>query len=121
MNQVDTYTARIYVGLKEGYDGIQHSPFEDEELLQKYCDEKGFAVEVKPTRYIYTNGNEDGIDVGIINYPRFPKMVEEIRIHAWEIAEILLLAFKQERCTIVFSDKTVMLEKADLELMEKLK
>lgn len=119
MKEVNTYTARIYVGLKEGYDGKQHDISEVYEVLQEFCDKNGFAFEVKPTKYIYTNGNEDGVDIGIINYPRFPKSKEYIQSISFVIALILLDEFKQERCTVVCTDKTFMLEKSDIETMKK--
>jgi hypothetical protein len=98
------------MGLKDGYDGIQCKPWQAELIVQKYCDEIGFGVSIKPTRFIYTDGSEDGVEIGLINYPRFPKTVEDIKEHALTIASILMVKFNQHRCSIVFTDETVMLE-----------
>ena len=42
------------------------------QVIREYCQETGFCVTVSPTTYIYTGGEEEGVVIGIINYPRFP-------------------------------------------------
>ena len=110
MKIVDTYTANIFMGLKEGYDGKTHSYIDAEMWLQDYCDKKGFAVTLTETEFIYTGGNEPGIIVGLINYPRFPSTPEEIFNKAIEIGTALMYKFNQQRFSIVCIDKTVMIE-----------
>lgn len=41
-------------------------------ILKKYCDEVGFCVTLTMVEYIYKEGTENGLQVGLINYPRFP-------------------------------------------------
>lgn len=113
MKECPTRRIDIYVGLKEGYNGIVHTYEEAEEICQKYCDEVGLGLTLTRTKFIYTDGNEPGVIVGLINYPRFydPKKSPQI---VWEnalkIAYLLKSAFKQERVSIVDEDRTVMLE-----------
>ena len=71
-----------------------------ENTCRRYCDEQGFCVTVTPTNYIYKNGQETGMIVGLINYPRFPLSSEELFTHAHLIAELLLQAMGQDTCTI---------------------
>lgn len=107
------YSVKIYCGLKEGYDGLQHSINHAYELCQEFCDKVGLGVTVSPTHFIYKDGNEDGVVVGLINYPRFPKFPTEIDNLAIKIAEILMVNFKQQRVTIETPQQMIMLEQGD--------
>ena len=69
-------------------------------ILQDYCDEVGYCVTVEPTYYIYKNGKESGIRVGLINYPRFPSDPTTITKKAFEIAEKLRVGLKQESYSV---------------------
>lgn len=114
MKIVDTTQYKIFCGLKEGYEGVEHSMQEAYDICQRYCDKHPFGVEVSPTKFIYHKGCENGAVISIINYPRFPKTDYELRQIACELAFILMTEFKQERISIVGSDSTLMLEKSDL-------
>lgn len=52
---------------------------------RKYCLEIGF-VTVNPTLFIYTGGEEFGVEIGLINYPRFADTPESILKKAIELA-----------------------------------
>lgn len=113
MKTVPTFTAHIYVGLKD----IDTNVVPDESLLrnvcQKYCDETGFCVTFTKTEYIYTKGNEPGFIVGIINYPRFPSEVSKVKERALTLSKLLLKEANQYKVSIVFPDETVMIERED--------
>jgi len=109
-----TLTADIYVGLREGYDGVTTSIADVRAALQKYVDAEGFCVSVTETEFIYTKGNEPGLIVGLINYPRFPSSQDEIKNHALEIAMMLMRLCKQVRVSIVMKNYTILLEAEDL-------
>ena len=106
----NTYKCNIYIGLKEGYDGIQHSISELYEFLQEYCNEVGLCVTVTPTKYIYRDGRENGAIIGLINYPRYPKTDIEIRQLTSDIAVELLDRFNQYRCTVEYPDSSFTLD-----------
>jgi ferredoxin len=110
MKEVQTFVANIYLGLKEDYDGGIKFIEEVYDICQQYCNGVGLCVTVSPTRFIYTNGYEDGCCIGFINYPRFPSTNEKIIELAIKLAEILKQDFKQNRVSIVTRDKTYMLE-----------
>ena len=42
------------------------------QVCREHCFDVGLCVTVEPTTYIYTGGEEDGVVIGLINYPRFP-------------------------------------------------
>lgn len=78
-----------------------------EDQCRTYCDEVGFCVTATPTTFIYTDGEEDGYIIGLINYPRFPMSPKQIWLHAETLAERLRLEAEQESYTIQALDKTV--------------
>jgi len=107
---VDTFTATIYVGAKEHHANIVHTYEEAKEILQEYCDVNPRCFTLKQVEYIYTDGNEIGFEIGMINYPRFPDDRHHIICIAMKVAEIFKEKFKQYKVTIVFSDETYMFE-----------
>ena len=127
LKHVDTYTAIIYCGFKDvdndlGLGNEFSFDFDfnkAKKICQDYCDEIGLCVTVKPTEFIYTNGNEQGIEVGLINYPRFPDSNNKILYKAAKLAEKLMLEFNQYRVSIVCPNKTTMLSNPNKELNDK--
>ena len=107
-NITETFTAEIFVGLKEGYDGEQHSIEELKDVLQTICNE-GFCVSVIPCSYIYKDGREEGAKVTLINYPRFPSEPDVMKEKALDIATELKNHFKQYRVSIQTTDNTYMI------------
>lgn len=109
---VPTYWANIYLGLKEGYDG----PVSDVEVVKMFCEDycKEFerCVTITPTHFVYINGSEPGVIIGLINYPRHPKTSEEIHRLALVLAGALANKFNQMRVTVVFPDETIMLDRS---------
>lgn len=83
------------------------SIFEAETICRDYCDATGFCVTVTETNYVYTGGEEAGVIVGLINYPRFPKQPAEIWARAEELAAVLRERLGQDSYTIQAPDKTV--------------
>lgn len=110
MTKVTTFTATIYVGCREQYTDEVRSIDMAYALLQARADEGGLCVTVTPTRFIYKNGSEPGIAVGLINYPRFPEESSAIRRKALDLAADLMVCYAQMKVSIVFPDETVMLE-----------
>lgn len=105
-----TFTANIYLGLKEGYEGTTHAIEEVILFCRDYCDEVKLGVTVTPTYFVYVGGYEPGAIIGLIQYPRFPKDEGYISSTALELAEKLRIHFNQERLSVAFPDTTVMLE-----------
>lgn len=67
---------------------------------------KGLCVTVAPATFIYTGGAEEGVAVGLINYPRFPKSNDEVWEEAIGIGMALLDDLCQMSFTVVAPDKT---------------
>ena len=114
MSGCNTYKIFIYIGLKEGYDGSVHNVKDAIRVCREYTDKVGLCVTVTPTYYVYTDGDEPGIIVGLINYPRFPKTENEINHHGVVLAEILMKSFRQTKCTFETPTVSMLMENDDL-------
>ena len=109
-SHVPTYEVTIWIGLKDGYAGWVHPIDDVDRICQAYCNKVGLCVTVTETHYIYTNGQEPGASIGLINYPRFPSQSYKIKEHAFILAQKLLLGLKQYRCSIITPELTYLLE-----------
>lgn len=114
MKSVPTFTAQIYVGLQEGYEGKTHNQCRVECICQEFVDEVGWCVSITRTRFVYKDGKESGVIVGIINYPRFPMEIKELKDRTLKLANILMTELNQNRISVVFPDETIMLENTKL-------
>jgi len=110
MEQVDTFIATIYCGLRAGYS----DKITDLDLIRdwckSYCNSVGFCVSFTPTEFIYKDGSEPGVIIGIINYPRFPKDKKDLKSIALYIATKVATISEQKRISILFPDTTITLE-----------
>ena len=107
--KVDTFYAHVFIGMRLNYDG----PIQDKKLaiecIQGFCDTIKVCVTVENVEFIYPNGNESGIKVGFINYPRFPQTSEHITNVALKLAKQLKQLYKQYRVSVVTSDQTYLI------------
>lgn len=116
MKTVPTITATVYCGLKNRDTGTVRTLEDAIAVCQRYVDMIGLCVTVTPTEFIYTDGREPGVAVGLIHYPRFPSDYRTIRAHAENIARHLLVELEQFRVTVVMGDETFMLSDDEKDL-----
>lgn len=76
------------------------------QVCREFCFEQGLCVTVEPVAFIYTGGEESGVRVGLINYPRFPSDLERLRTRAHELADTLVQRLCQHSYSIVGPDVT---------------
>lgn len=86
---------------------VAGNPWAAETICLDYCDEVGLCVTVTETTYCYTGGEEAGVIVGLINYPRFPSEPAAIWARAEALAARLCKGLKQQSYTIQAPDRTV--------------
>ena len=67
---------------------------------RQYCDAIGYCVTVTRTAYVYTGGEEEGVIIGLINYPRFPASRQQIMEHAERLGVLLCKELGQESFSI---------------------
>lgn len=106
----ESFEARIYMGLKEGYSGPTRLMDEVYEYLKKVCDKEKYAVSVSPTYFVYPGGEEFGVVITFINYPRFPGKNSDILNSAICLAYDLVVEFRQQRCTVWTPEKSYLIE-----------
>lgn len=105
-----SFNIQIWCGLREGYDGKEHSIESVEHICQQFVNKKGLCVTVTPTKFVYTDGNESGVVIGLIQYPRFPKKIDYLIEQSKEFAELLMNELGQNRVTITTPNESIMLE-----------
>lgn len=76
------------------------------QVCREWCMEVGACVTVEPVSYIYTGGEESGVRIGFINYPRFPSSSVSIIGRASLLAELLMVRLCQHSYSIVGPNST---------------
>jgi hypothetical protein len=71
----------------------------------------GACWSIEPVEFIYTGGRESGFVVRSINYPRFPKVEDELMLESATLAEGLLLDLHQSSCSVVGPNRTLWLSR----------
>lgn len=92
---VDTYRATIWIA--GDYDDARRA-------VKGFCMAEGFCATVTRTTFIYTGGEEQGVSIGCLNYPRFPTTPEALDAQVWRLAEAVLHALNQHS-VLVCSDR----------------
>ena len=101
--EAPTHTVFIYVG---------GAVSDAQRICRRFC-EVGLCVTVEPVEFIYTRGQESGVRVGLINYPRFPAEPAAIFAKAEALALELIEGLYQSSASIVATDKTVWLSRRE--------
>ena len=114
MHEVNTFTATLCVGLREGYTDVVRPMADAIEVVQGYCNEVGLCVTCTPTTFVYSqrpetpHGQEPGLLIGFVNYPRFPSQPDDIRKHAEALGAAIKQKLRQNRVSVVYPDVTRM-------------
>ena len=91
-----TYWAKIYIA--GDYDTAR-------QICKQFC-MRGLCVNVSQTNYIYTGGEEVGVVVELINYPKFASTPQEILDTTKVLAGHLLMSLCQFSYTIMTPEET---------------
>lgn len=70
----------------------------------------GFCFQIHKVDYIYTGGEESGLLIRVINYPRFPRDPEEITNLVTEFGKIIATKLCQKSFTVETSTDTMYFE-----------
>jgi hypothetical protein len=85
---------------------IAGDPDQAKQACREYCFETGFCVSVEPVSFIYTGGEELGVRVRLINYPRFPMTTTMLLEKAEQLGRALIERLCQHSFSIVGPDET---------------
>lgn len=107
-----SFNVQIWVGLRVGYTDEIHTIDDVRKICDKYVNDVKQCVTITPTEFRYVDGDEPGVIVGFINYPRFPKSPESITIRALDLAGYLMDELDQKRVTVTTPNKSYMLDSA---------
>ena len=77
------------------------------QVCREWCMEVGACVTVEPVDFIYTGGEEAGVRVGFINYPRFPADEAYIVERATALAFLLMDRLCQQSFSVVGPTETI--------------
>lgn len=116
MNTVPTWQAQIFCGLRKHYEVCLPCQSIDKvySICRRYVhQDEGWCVTVTPTKFLYRGGDEDGVIVGVILYPRYPISHNLLKEKTIELAKMLRTELGQFRVTVVFPDETILLEGED--------
>jgi len=100
---VETFIATVYVAGELS---------EARQTCREFCEE-GLCVTVTPTTFIYTGGAEEGVAVGLVNYPRFPSTPEQITDKACRLARLLSDRLYQRTALVVTTTETIWIKKEE--------
>ena len=76
------------------------------QVCRKFCYKIGLCVTVSPTTYIYTGGEETGVIIGLINYPRFPAKEAKIKTTAINLGNEIMKECCQQSFTVQTPNNT---------------
>lgn len=83
------------------------------EICERFCTDNGYCVTVDPTTFVYKFGKEQGVRVGLIDYPRFPQSQGDMEWRARQIADLLLTGLNQGSYTIVGPMKSIFVSRRE--------
>lgn len=116
---VSPWSATIFVGSREGYDGEEFGMARVSDAIHAYQEaspeQLRGCVELMGNHYMFRHYSEYGYRVGLINYARFPHNEEELEAHAFLLAKHLFESLKQNRVSVVTPRASYMFEKKDAE------
>lgn len=75
-------------------------------IVRRFCSNRGACFAVQQADYIYTGGEEAGICVTLIHYPRFPSTPTALYEKAHDLASLLMDELGQTSFTIDAPDET---------------
>lgn len=75
-------------------------------ICEEFCNQ-GFCVSINPKLYIYKHGQEEGVEVTVINYARFPSEAGPLYLKTRQLAGTLLEGLNQGSFTICGLGKSI--------------
>lgn len=97
-DSIESWWAWIYIG-----GNLQTA----EMICRNACFPSGLCVTVEQVKYFFGGGDEDGVRVGLIQYPPFPEDVKLLETKAKALGQQIAEANSQWSFSIVMPDKII--------------
>lgn len=95
----DTLYAKIYIAGRKGW---------VERLCSRWCKENTLCVSVKEVEFVYNGGQESGVEVMLLNYPKYPsKDADELIDLAVDLGDFLKDEMSQDSYLVMSKDVTL--------------
>lgn len=75
-------------------------------VVTDYCSGRGECFAIERVAYVYSGGEEAGVCVTRINYPRFPADKHTLEIRALELADYLMRGLGQQSYSVEGPEET---------------
>jgi len=107
-----TFEVKLYLGSREAYKGREFSFDELTSFIGQFQKDRDDAcpLRIAQCSFIFEDYLEQGWEVAVINYPRFPKEEKELWDFMCSLGDALLEHFKQNRITVMSPTQTQMFE-----------
>ena len=100
--------ARIYIGSSYGYGADSYTEEELRDAISQFQTQsepsERTSVRITKTGFLYMHYWEEGWEIGIVNYPRFPLTFDGLSVFANGLADSLLRRFSQNRISVILAD-----------------
>lgn len=110
LKRAPTLEARIVLGLRQGFEGPSASFSQVRDALHARLQNEPFTLAIRPLEIVYRAGTEAGVEVALIDDPRFPVGEAVFKTRALLLGKWLLMEFQQHRLSVIFGDECVMVE-----------
>lgn len=114
MKVLIAYNVQIWVGLKEQYTDKIHTLDDVRKICDEFVNEVKDCITITPTEFRYVKGNENGVIIGYIQYPRFPRSEHDIKCRALMLGYKLMHELRQYRVTVTTPYKSYMLKNENI-------
>jgi len=85
-----------------------------EQACREFCEE-GLCVTVEDVKYIYPRGEENGVVVGLVDYPKYPAGRDAVGKMARRLAGVLLERSCQDSVMLLDPETTTWLQRSPRE------
>lgn len=111
--------AHIWVGSRRGYDGPSLTREDVLEAVASYQreapeDERGTA-RLTPTTFVFQDYVEEGWEISLLLYPRFPQSPVGFKMGAHQLAIHLMKTLSQNRVSVLVEGTTTLYENENAE------
>ena len=110
-----TYEVKAYIGSRRHYNGTDISKQDVIDVItsEQAQHEPTFPIRITKTEFISLDYREEGWELAVINYPRYPREKEALLSFMLQLGQKLCFQLEQNRVSVIAPDRTTMYESPD--------